>query len=357
MATTTGGQATGGVSPCPGLPYDSSISLGGFCTGMGASGEPVKVDLYILLDRSQSMGTATRNGQSSRWLDATAAIEQFVADPRVLARDVRVGIQFFGLTGGIDDAQACNASNYATPAVGIGSLPSVGPQIAAAIGAVTPSGEAPSVPALQGGIRYASQWQAQNSSRLTILALLTDGWPTACVDQSDASWLAVAEAGMALDPPIRTYVFGLGMGADAYRLNALAQSGGTGQATLIEDGNLPGGLAAALAQTVTNPSLTSNQLPCEFQIPSPPTPLEAISYDRTMVVHTPINSGPEEVPYAASLAGCSPAYGGWYYDVVPYSDPKLPDPSKLIMCPCTCASFNGGTVDIYFGCHPVMTGQ
>jgi hypothetical protein len=343
MTTTTGGQATGGVGPCPGLPYDSSTSPGGACTGTSAQPGITKVDLYILLDRSQSMG--------ARWLDATAAIEQFVADPNVVASDVRVGFQFFGLTGGIDDAQDCKASSYATPAVWIGSLPTVGPLIAAAIAAVTPSGEAPSVPALQGAIQCAGRWQDLHPERLTILAWVTDGSPTACADQSDASLVAAAEAGMALDPPIRTYVFGLGVGADAYRLNALAQSGGTGQATLIEDGNLPSGLAAALAQTVTNPSLTSNQSPCEYLLPLPPDPLSAFSYDQTLVVHTPGSGGEEQVPYATSLAGCSPVYGGWYYDVVPDSDPNAPDPSKLVMCPCTCASLNGGKLDILLGCH------
>jgi hypothetical protein len=317
--------------------------------------EVSKVDVYVLLDRSQSMDTETRNGQSSRWLDATAAIEQFVADPRVLAHDVRVGIQFFGLTGGIDDAEDCDPASYAAPAVGIGALPTVGPLIGAAMAAVTPSGEAPTVPALQGAIQHAGQWQAQNPIRVTVLALVTDGLPTACADQSDASLLAAADGGLALDPPIRAYVFGLGVGADAYRLNALAQSGGTGQATLIEDGNLSSGLAEALAQTVTNPSLTSNPLRCEYQVPLPPNPLVAVSYDQAIVVHTPATGAQEEVPYAPSLAGCSPAYGGWYYDVVPYSDPNALVPSKLIMCPCTCASLSGGKLDIYVACHPVIT--
>jgi hypothetical protein len=340
----TGGQATGGVSPCPGLPYDSSASLGGVCTGTSVSGEALKVDVYILLDRSESM--------SSRWLDTTAAIEQFVTDPRMVNSDVRVGIQFFGLTGGLDQSRDCDAGSYATPAVGIGSLPAAGSEIVAAMAAVTPSGEAPSVPALAGSIEYAAEWQANNPIRLTVLALVTDGVPTACADRSDASWLAVAEAGTALDPPLSTYVFGLGVGANASRLDALAQSGGTSRATLIDE-SLPSELGEALAEMVRNLSLV--QLPCEYQIPLPPNPLVAISYDKAMVLHIPMGGGTEQVPYVGTRAACDPAYGGWYYDVVPYNDPNAWDPSKLLMCPCTCESFKGGSIDIYFGCHPEIT--
>jgi hypothetical protein len=102
-------------------------------------------------------------------------------------------------------------------------------------------------------------------------------------------------------------------------------------------------------------NLTRNQFPCEFMIPLPSNPLQVISYDQVMVIHTTVE-GPEEVPYVTSLAACNPAHGGWYYDVAPYTDPNGLYPSRFIMCPCTCASFNGGRIDVYIGCHPQMGG-
>jgi hypothetical protein len=342
----TGGQGTGGVTPCPGLPYDPSISFGGACTGVGTSIDPSPPDLYVLLDRSQSMDTATANGQSTRWRDATAAIEQFLSELR--NSPVHAGIQFFGLTGGTDSAADCNASSYATPAVGIGSPDTSGPQVSAAMAAVTPSGETPSVPALQGAIQHAWDWQFAHPDRETRVVFVTDGMPTACADQSDASWLAAAQAGMALDPPIRTYVFGLAVGGDAYRLNALARSGGTVEAALIEDSDLPSGLAAALAAMAS--SYPANPGPCEFQIPPQPDPLLSIDYGLTRVIADVAGGGPEELPYAASLAGCYATYGGWYYDVLPDLEP----PSKVILCPCSCAGMNSGSLDLYFGCRILM---
>ncbi len=99
-------------------------------------------------------------------------------------------------------------------------------------------------------------------------------------------------------------------------------------------------------------SITRDPLPCEYQIPTPSNPLEGISYDKIQVVHTPASGPPEEVPYATTRGGCSAAYGGWYYD----TPPNLGTPSQIIMCPCTCASFGAGTVDMYVGCPPRIIG-
>jgi hypothetical protein len=64
------------------------------------------------------------------------------------------------------------------------------------------------------------------------------------------------------------------------------------------------------------------------------------------VVYTPPSGNAEEVPSISSLGACAKnATGGWYYD-----DPN--QPSKITVCPCTCARFGAGRVDVRLGCKP-----
>jgi hypothetical protein len=102
--------------------------------------------------------------------------------------------------------------------------------------------------------------------------------------------------------------------------------------------------------------VTANPLPCEYTIPANPNPLEAIDYGLVQVLHTPATGPTEEVPYAVRRSGCGTLHGGWYYDLVPSSDPLAAKPSRIIMCPCTCASLDVGTLEIRYGCQPTPAG-
>jgi hypothetical protein len=350
-SSSSGGSPNTGLGPtCPGLPYVQSAADA--CTGTGASVEASKLDVYILMDRTQSMDQSTQNGTSTRWRDLKAAVESFVVNPQVIAQDVHAGIQFFSLTGGFNNSTDCVAANYANPAVEIAPLTQNGQQIITAIEGITPSGETPSIPALQGAVQHAVQWQARHLDRQTIVLLVTDGFPTMCADQTDTSFIAAAAGGLASDPPVRTYVVGVSVGANRFRLQDIATSGGSPQAYLVEDANAQQGLSDALM------NITRNPLPCEYPVPPPPTGLLAISYDLVQVTHTNTAGKTEEVPYATTRGGCSDAYGGWYYNIMPPApnDTTSPKPESIIMCPCTCASFGAGTVNIYLGCHPQITG-
>jgi hypothetical protein len=350
MATAMGGQATGGVAPCHGLPHVPRDS-GAICAGTSSSCDRIAIDLYLILDRNRSMSAPTHGGQSTRLADAAIAIEKFMTDEWVSTYPVQVGIQFFGISGGTVLTIDCDPWSYALPAVEIGPLGTVAPVITSLLDGLTPAGEAPSVPALLGAIQRAGAWQAYHPLHETRVVVITDGVPTLCDDQSEASWLAAAQAGLASDPPIRTHVFGLNAGASAYRLHDLAASGGTDHAVLIDDANLPSDLTAALVEMLAG----FNPVPCEYWMPPPPNGLVAISYDQVEFIDRTLGGGEEEVPYATSLAGCSPTYGGWYYDRVPSSDPNAPTPSKLILCPCTCAAMQFGCPEILLACHPVIS--
>ncbi len=207
-----------------------------------------------------------------------------------------------------------------------------------------PSGQTPSVPALQGAIQHAIAWQAANPSRQTIVLFVTDGFPTMCDDQSDASLIAAVQLGMNNDPPIRTYVIGIAVGTSYFRLRDIALYGGSNEPFLVDDTNARQALVDAFRNIARSP------LPCEYPFPDPPGGLDQISYDRIQLVHTMANGTQEEVPYATSIDRCSQAYGGWYYDV----PPEVGTPSKILFCPCSCGSLGTGTVELRFGCRPVM---
>jgi hypothetical protein len=341
--TSTGGSSLLPASACPGLPYIPAAGGagggGGMCAGVEVKAKALDLDLYIMMDRSDSMLNPTATG-FSRWHDLELAVEEFIALPDAAA--IRIGIQFFSLDGGYNDTIDCDPSNYARPAVEIGELATTGSQIAAAIGATQPSGLTPTVPALLGAVEHARNWAAGNPpSRATAILLVTDGFATQCSDQSDQGLMDAAAAGMANDPPIRTYVIGVNVGAGKFRLDGIASNGGTGQAYLTDDTDLTQGLVTALR------SITNDPLKCEYLLPESPTPLTVVDPAFVQVVHTLPTNVQEEIPYATTRGGCSPAYGGWYYD-------SQTAPTKLIMCPCTCSSFGVGGLDILVGCKPLV---
>jgi len=47
-----------------------------------------------------------------------------------------------------------------------------------------------------------------------------------------------------------------------------------------------------------------------------------------------------------TLGDCAEAEnGGWYYD-------NASAPTRIYVCPCTCARFGAGRVDVRLGCEP-----
>ena len=86
---------------------------------------------------------------------------------------------------------------------------------------------------------------------------------------------------------------------------------------------------------------------CEYDIPDPPSTLEVVNPDQVQVMYRPVSTMVwEEIPRANSYADCAHSTaGGWYYN-------RTLDPTRILVCPCTCARFQAGTVEIRFGCAP-----
>jgi hypothetical protein len=348
----TGG--TSGVIPteaCEGLPIDladdsqagapaeSAAGAGGAsdeaCRGISQSAASVPVDLFIMMDRSQSMGFVVEGSSMTRWQALRDAVESFALDPNAAA--VRAGIGFFSLSGSSNEDQECDAASYAEPAVPIGLLSETGAELVAAMDAITPQGLTPTVPALEGAIEYARGWAAENSDRATLVVLVSDGYPTQC-STSPAEIAAAAKVGYDSAEHVRTYVIGVGEVAK-FNLDNYARAGGTNKAFLTEAGDV----SASFVQALGN--ITDSKLSCEYQLPTPPDGMK-LDTKKVQVVYRPEAGSAEEVPSVPSLAACANTEsGGWYYD-----DPGKP--SKISVCPCTCARFAAGSVEVRLGCKP-----
>ena len=333
-----GGAGLGGAAAEP-EPEPASAGAGGesaeACAGISVEAEAVPVDLFMMMDRSQSMGFPVEGSNQTRWEALRDAVQSFVENPS--AGDIRAGIGFFSLSGGANDDLDCNPDDYAEPVVPIDLLSDNGPDLVAAIEEVTPAGLTPTVPALQGAISYARSWAQDNPERATMVVLVSDGFPTQCESAPDQI-AAAAKVGYESAEHIRTFVIGVGDVA-RFNLDNYARSGGTDEAFLTESDNVSESFVEALN------NITNSELACEYRIPAPPDGMK-IDKDKVQVIYTPATGSPEEVPSVLSVSACAKnPNGGWYYD-----DPD--QPSKITVCPCTCARFQAGQVDVRLGCRP-----
>jgi Mg-chelatase subunit ChlD len=354
-ATGTGGS-NGVAAPseaCKGLPIDvsgdaeggaASLNMGGAasddvaaeaCNGVSVEAEAVPVDVFVMMDRSQSMGLPVKGSTTTRWEALHDAVQSFTEDPS--AAEIRAGIGFFSLSGAGDDAQDCSPDAYAEPSVPIGLVSDVGADLVAAMDEVAPGGLTPTVPALKGAISYARSSAQDNPGRATMVVLVTDGFPTQCDNEPDQISQA-AQAGYESAEHIRTFVIGVGDVAK-FNLDNYARSGGTKKAYLTDAGDVTTTFVDALN------NITNRALACDYQLPPPPDGMK-LDTTKVQVVYTPSSGDAEEVPSISSLAACAKnPNGGWYYD-----DPA--QPAKITVCPCTCARFQAGRVDVRLGCKP-----
>jgi hypothetical protein len=198
------------------------------CAASSAKADVAPLDMYILLDRSGSMGV------NNSWTEEVQALTDFVYD--VNSSGIGVGIQYLPLP------QLCDPAAYALPAVPVAPLPGNQAQIVTSLANTRPYGGTPTVPALEGAIALGKQRQAANPGRDFVIVLSTDGVPdTSCsfvadggLPNSTQNAISVIEAAAKATPPIKTFVIGVG---NEPALNAFAAAGGTGQAILVGAGD------------------------------------------------------------------------------------------------------------------------
>jgi hypothetical protein len=212
---------------------------------------------------------------------------------------------------------------------------------------------------LRGAIAHAREWAIAHPERTVVAVLATDGLPTECLPD-DVSFTrttsletlvnevaAVAAHGVQSTPSIPTFVIGVFAASDAQapaNLERMAQAGGTTKAQIVDTA----GDVTQQFLTALN-AVRASRLACEFQIPQP-TDGAKLNYFEVNVVH---RNGASVTPlfYVGTPDRCDAQTGGWYYD-----DLRGEAPSKILVCPQTCAGFQDtrGSVEIQLGCATVV---
>jgi Mg-chelatase subunit ChlD len=356
LAGNTGliGVVDSSISTVGSAESDGGLTPDAACAGEILESERVPLDMYFLVDTSGSMGEQVQGG--SKWQVVSGALVAFLQDPA--NADIGAGIGYFPLSAPTNCTAgqngcfcipivnicfslaggSCNVPEYATPSVAL-SLPPNHAAVVTDISSHGPGGGTPTRPALEGAVQYASAW-AQSSGRKTVVVLATDGDPTGCTQNNAQDVANVAANALAGANHIQTFVVGVGRSLTS--LNLIAQSGGTGQAILVDTGgNLGQAIADALKQ------IRGQALPCDFIIPARSPSQGLIDPHQVNVRYTPMGAGAVIVPMTLNgdPANCGGA-DGWYYD-----NPSAPTTIKL--CDTTCQSLMGGRVEIEFGCKTV----
>jgi hypothetical protein len=254
-----------------------------------------------------------------------------------------VGLTYFGVPTGYDAGDpvvSCNAAEYAVPAVPIAPLTGNSRAITASLSNYDPVGGTPTLPAMLGAVELARGWLARHPDHRIVLVLATDGEPNDCDSTVDAV-SAVAGGAAAEQPPISTYV--IGVGASLSNLDQIAAAGGTDHAFVVDTA---GDTTRSFIQAM-NTIRGRAALPCRYDLPAA-APGKPLDYDRINVAQsTTIDGGRTEgrllqVPDESS---CDRA-GGWYYD-----HPTAP--TAIELCPATCTNLEQDPtagVQILIGC-------
>lgn len=150
----------------------------------------------------------------------------------------------------------------------------------------------------------------------------------------------VAAAGFTGIPSIPTYV--IGVGTSLVSLDAIAASGGTSKAFIVDDG----GNTVQQFIDAMNTIRKTAALGCEYQIPAA-TDAGAVDFNQVNVQYLPGGGGQAvDILHAKDAMQFDPVSGGWYCD-------NNAAPTKIELCPATCANVEkdeNGEIDILVGC-------
>jgi len=246
----------------------------------------------------------------------------------------------------------CDPASYAEPAEPIAPLPDSGPALLASleeqvIDAVNPT---PTGPALSGALSAAKTWAKAHPSHRVVTVLATDGVASECAPVDTADLGRLAETALAGKPSISTFTIGVfptaAFAKGQFVLNTIASAGGSEKAFVIDTSHdLTVEFRAALD------AVRNTQLACEFEIPAPEEN-EQVNYS---LVNVNFKNGKKSssLLYVGDAADCDPLTGGWYYD----TDPEVEDPTRIVVCPTTCATFeaaSSASVEIAVGCQTIV---
>ena len=319
---------------------DTFIDRDAACAIETAQANITPLNLYVMFDKSSSMGPVT----STKWTGARKGMGAFVNDPA--STGLRVALNFFPRPP--DATPACDSAAYMTPRVPYDLLPAIASKILAAIDGETPDGfGTPMYPALGGALRASINQAKARVGEAAAVVLVTDGLPDGPADMcgsvnpNDPAVIAnLAATAFSGAPSIRTFVVGLpGVSVDV--ANRIAAAGGSTSAVLATDlTKVEEQFRDALAV------VRGKALACEINLPSKVIKGE-ISYALVNVLYSKGGTGTP----ATLLQDPTCASGeGWRYN-------STTMPTAIVLCPKTCAEVQSdprAKVEILLGCKTAI---
>jgi hypothetical protein len=372
---------------------DASVSEDAACGRGSADASLLPVNMFVMFDRSTSMvNMPDPVSMKDRWTTATEALSAFFQDAG--ADGLGVALRFFphdtpaaGCTGlnNACDAVACSmplvdmgvlsaepapndmqeqllldAITASAPMTGGGGIPmpgaggmgaggmgtagtfGAGGRMGGGIGMQFPG--TPIYPALDGSLRWATEYQAAHPEQKTIVLFVTDGDPSVC--EQDFDEIAALASDALTAAGINTYAIGLadsaGMGVNPNNMNALAEAGGTQQAFFINDGPTA---SQDLLETLN--AIRGMALSCDFPMPEATEQGEEIDSSLVNVTFTAGDGTETTFTKVVDAAGCDTAKS-WYYD-------NEAAPTRIYLCPAACEAVTSDPeahFGILVGCKP-----
>lgn len=313
-----GGAGGAGIDPCEGIVRE-------------ADRKPL--NLYIMMDASSSMAGA-------KWEAASAGLAAFVTDPGI--EDVDAALSFFPRPPG--GPPVCDQNAYKDPVVDYGPLPENGTAILDAIAARAPDGfSSPMYPALGGAILRGIDEANAQPGEVSAVLLVTDGKPDGPADtcagvnpEDPAEVAALAAAGAAFEPPVKTFVIGL-PGVDVTVANQIASAGGTEQAIVVGTTDTADNFTEALKKA------QGALLSCVYEIP------DEVAQGQVGLGSVNVSIAPGGGDYQIVPRNDACEGPGWHFD-----DPS--SPTSIMLCPDSCALIEDdpdAAISIVLGCPTV----
>jgi hypothetical protein len=321
---------------------DGSVTQDSACATTSVEAQPVPLDMYIMLDRSGSMGSDCNIGSTttSKWCYSVNALYNFFNAPT--SAGMGVALQYFPISG-----YQCggNGGACATPAVALGLLPGNLAALQSSLNTTTSSG---SNTPTEAGIRGLVNYTANNvqPGRTMIGILITDGAPNGC--NETPTYLRDLLGAHLAATGIETFVIGM-TGANFTTLETIATGGGAPSHTNY-CGSAPPchhysvGNGDPLAFQAVLQAIQNVAIGCQYQLPASDAGL--IDPNKVVVEYSPGGAPPpQQLQRVNDATACGPQ-GGWYYD-------NNTNPTTITLCPATCTVVSADSspkLDILLGC-------
>lgn len=319
--------------------YDAPIVVEDACAATRIEADPIPVDMYIVLDKSGSMGTDCNVGSStsSKWCHAVNALDGFFNDPASVGSGVALG--YFGATG-------CSTTSVS---VGLDNLPNHVTQLRNSLNSTNPNdGSTNTRGALLGIVNNTTA--LRRAGRQMIGILVTDGAPNGCSNSSNSQLNTIVADHFAATG-IPTFMIGMS-GASFANLEAWTpNTGATPHTNYCGSGagnpcrSYDVGNGDPLAFIDALKQIQKSAIGCTFNMPTPSSGI--LDPNAVDVIYTPGSGAQQTLTRVTDQSQCGTAPGqGWYYD-------SNTNPTQILLCDDVCTTVQAdqaAKIDVELGC-------